>query len=524
MKNLKKLLLGIVALALVGCNSNVVSSSVNPISEGASESTGTTSNGNDDTSTESSVVKTHGITWSGIDDISLQMGDYFNLLDGVHAVDGIDGELVVKVEEDDFFSYDFESSYTIVYSATNSVGTKSTKERNIVVIRGVTVQNGSFSNGTAGWRLDVPGGNGTFKVVNEEAVITVKDAGTEAWSIQLYQSGITFQGGKTYELSFDAKSAYGRSLSAGFEDIANNYAMMVDGYQGMTLTNTYQSFSILCTPSAEVFNVKVVIYLGRNLDVDSEASATNPIDCTIDNIKVREKIVASSEKVPQFANAGSVTVSTGGQFEELPPVTAIDYKGVDITSSIVRVGEVPNAVSYQTRMLLSYRVVDSEGNFGYINRRVQFIIAKDNPYNLINPDFDNGYQGWMKDVNQTNGSGAAQFTTEPGIAIVDISNGSSDRWHIQLYQTSVQLTKDLTYRATITIKANSARTFALEISNPANGFAVIATKTFNITEEYQTLTFEYTPTINVAAKFSLLLGGQGASIVSIDYINNTLVA
>lgn len=208
------------------------------------------------------------------------------------------------------------------------------------------------------WRLDTPGGAGTFNVVQEEARISITDSGAEAWAVQLYQTGLQFSRGKTYEMTFIAKSEAGRSLSAGFENVSNNYAMLIPGYQAMLLTNEFQTYSAIYTATDDFGAIKAVIYLGRGLDVDSLASRTNPQDVTIDDVRIREITLPEESKRPVFNNAGNVTVTTGEEFEALPPVTAVDYKGNDISESINRIGVIPQSIGAKTRMLISYRVTD----------------------------------------------------------------------------------------------------------------------------------------------------------------------
>ena len=120
MKNKKLLLLPLMMmLTLSACGPNVSSQE--------SENSSTTSeqiSGNDSQDSLPSSQGQHGITWSGIESTVVQLGDEFDLLEGVKAYDGIDGELEVVIEEDDFFTPNYVSGYTITYSATNSVNTK----------------------------------------------------------------------------------------------------------------------------------------------------------------------------------------------------------------------------------------------------------------------------------------------------------------------------------------------------------------------------------------------------------------
>lgn len=463
----------------------------------------------------------HGITFTGVEDKTINLYEEFDLLDGVKAIDNVDGELEVEIVDDDSFTNDFIGSYTIVYSAKNSIGEEKTVERSIAVAKGVNVQNGNFSYGKAYWTFDKPGGDATIDFKNKAATITAKSTGSEAWSLQLYQTNIVFEANKTYELSFKAKSVSGRSLSAGFENVGDGYSMLVSGYQAITLQPNadYVTYSVYCTPSKDVSNVKAVVYVGRNLDIDMTASKAAPLDVTIDDINVKE-IKIDNNSAPTFENADAVSIKTKDEFDKLAPVKAYDKDGKDISDKIQIVGEVPYSVSADTGMMLSYRVSDDEGNFNYINRRIAYRIAKDHPYNLINEKFDNGSQGWIADVNQTNGTAQASFAAENGEMNIEISNGSNTDWHIQLHQSNITLTANKIYKMTLEIKASANRRVTLEISDPQNNFAKIYTETYNLTTEYQTFTLEYKPTKNYNAKVSLLLGGQGANTVNVSELSN----
>ena len=171
-------------------------------------------------------------------------------------------------------------------------------------------------------------------------------------------------------------------------------------------------------------------------------------------------------------------------------------------------------------MMISYRVVDDEGNFSFHNRSIHYSIAKTHPYNLINSDFTNGFQGWVADVNQTNGTAKADFEAVEGQMDVKISNGSNDNWHIQLYQQGISINSGKIYRTTIVAKASVARRMTIEISNPAQSFAKVASDLLELTTEFQTFVLEFKASVSTNAKFSLLLGGQGANTVSIDRFEN----
>lgn len=474
-------------------------------------------------SSEQVVDKT--IHWEGVEATIVQLGDEFDLMAGVRAYDHT-GDLVVEVIEDDYFTPHYVGSYQIIYEATPLEGNKVTVVRDLQVIKGVNVENGGFELSTAGWKFDTPGGAGTFKVVkgsgnNHYADIKVTSAGTEAWSVQLYQTGLRFEAGTTYEMSFEMSSEINRSVAAGFEDVGNNYAMLNPGYQAQIVPTEPGIYTSYYTASRDIGNVKAVIYLGQGLEIDATASKEHPLDIKIDNIRVRKIAIADPLKRPVFANAEAVSVIMKDQFDKLPAVTATDYKGNDISNKIVSFGAVPEFVNAQTRMVVSYRVEDDEGNFNFINRTVHYSIPRDNPYNMINADFDNGAQGWIFDVNQTNGTPKADFIdNKDGTISIDIQNQSNANWHIQLYQNGIALTKGKVYRTTIVMKSDGPQTVMFEVTNPSASNAQVITSPLSLTDQFQTFTIEYRATSSITAKLGLLLANSGVHLVTIDRFEN----
>ncbi len=465
------------------------------------------------------------VYWEGVEDTIVQLGDDFDLLDGVRAYDTT-GDLSIAVIEDDYFTPHYVSSYSVVYEATTKDGSTEQTTRHIQVVKGVNVENGGFELGSNLWRFDVPGGNGRFSVKQDStgngyAEITVTDAGTEAWAIQLYQTGLRFESGKTYEMSFEMKSERNRSVAAGFEDVSNNYAMLNPGYQAQIVPSEWGVYTSYYTATQDHVNVKAVIYLGYGLEVDGTASRENPLDLLIDNIRVREVDLAPEDKQATFENAGTVFVYSKAEFDALPAVKATDYKGSDISDKIEIFGDVPTFVNAQTRMLVSYRVLDAEGNYSYINRSVNFRLPREFPYNLINGDFTNGFQGWIRDVNQTNGTGKADFIdNKDGTISIDIQDQSNASWHIQLFQNGVELEAGKVYRTTFIIKSDAAHSIDFEVSDPSAGFASMHTAKIDLTAEYQTITTEFRATKTVGAKFSLLLANSGVHTITIDKFEN----
>ncbi len=69
-----------------------------------------------------------------------------------------------------------------------------------------TILNGDFNVNTSYWECDTSGGQAKFTVVDGEAVVEIANAGTDTWSVGMYQHRMNFRKGYEYTVSFKARS------------------------------------------------------------------------------------------------------------------------------------------------------------------------------------------------------------------------------------------------------------------------------------------------------------------------------
>lgn len=82
---------------------------------------------------------------------------------------------------------------------------------------GNLITNGSFQEGTAGWNTWFgDGGVFEFSAEGGEAVLAISGLGPNNWSNQWFQNDIPVMAGKTYELSFAARSTVNRDMIVEF--------------------------------------------------------------------------------------------------------------------------------------------------------------------------------------------------------------------------------------------------------------------------------------------------------------------
>lgn len=85
---------------------------------------------------------------------------------------------------------------------------------------GEMLVNGSFAHGTKHWVVEQSGATGRAKCVKEgpggkaSLRLTVLSVATNAWRLQLYHAGIRIEKGRTYDLTFWARSDRAAIISA----------------------------------------------------------------------------------------------------------------------------------------------------------------------------------------------------------------------------------------------------------------------------------------------------------------------
>jgi hypothetical protein len=493
--NFKKtipLLLGVLALAACGGASSTSS---------VSSSTSTT--------TSSQPTSQVGvITWSGLEAQTVVRGDSVNLLQGITAIDSIDGNISgsITIKDDDLFSTHLAGGYTVEYQVTNSTGVTSTRTKQFTVLVGHNVANGDFSLGAFGWTLDNPGGASTISYVNEQAVISITNAGTSWWGIQLYQLNVMFKANTTYRGTLTARANAPRSITLGLENPDNGFAMLNPGFSPKLLSTTDSTYEMFFTTTDALPNVKVVVYLGNQLDEDLVDGAPRVV--TIDNIKF-EEVVRDTSVV--FSGLESVEVVSGSEVPN--PLTGVTAMAgtTDLTSQITVLGALPLNALVNSTYYVTYLIARSGGAVAYATRQFFYRLPKDFEYQAVNGRFDFGFLGWTQDVIQTLGTGQADFTdNKDGTVSVKVINPSSAAWHIQLQQASSTFRAGESYVARAVVKADAARSIIMEVVHPAGGFVPIGNSqavTMNVTTEYQTFEMYFTADKDYeGGKIGLLLG------------------
>ena len=126
----------------------------------------------------------------------------------------------------------------------------------IRLVESAMIINGSFNAGFAGYEWYVDATAGAVYVVdslNEDNAldVTVKNTGDADWKVQIKQNGVELEKGKTYTLSFRAKSSMDRKVRVILQGLEPLGWPSYSGDGFFDLTSEYQNYSVTFTMEHE---------------------------------------------------------------------------------------------------------------------------------------------------------------------------------------------------------------------------------------------------------------------------------
>ncbi len=152
---------------------------------------------------------------TGIDDIEVGKYSEFDPLEGVVALDDVDGDITVNIIVESFVNTDQYGTYIVKYEVSDSAENTSNYVRYVTVVylpldseEGIElVLNGNFEDDFVGWDVfnNSSGGNAVFSITPEDVckinIITTPES--YFWVPRISYSGMTIEQGKTYQVQFD---------------------------------------------------------------------------------------------------------------------------------------------------------------------------------------------------------------------------------------------------------------------------------------------------------------------------------
>ncbi len=205
--------------------------------------------GNEATASRTIEVKedTDAPVLTGVNDVTVIVGENFDPLAGVTAIDGRDGDVTDDIVLTGDTYEEVEGTYTLTYTVEDALGNSVTVDRVVEVLDLTFVDAGNLTNGTfdAGyWNAYWESWNGAdafFSTSDDGLVIDIKAVGGDFWHVLIEQpaGGITMEAGKTYRLTFDAMSSVARDIQV---EVAG--AGLTPAQETVSLTDTMTTYTV----------------------------------------------------------------------------------------------------------------------------------------------------------------------------------------------------------------------------------------------------------------------------------------
>jgi hypothetical protein len=482
------------------------------------------------------------ITFTGVADISVDNGATFNVLDGVVALGN------------DEVDYSNQITLVTTSSAVNtSTGALDTlqagvhfvryevrvgelvaqQSRNITVkapvaVEGELVVNGDMASGIGGWNdpaVVYVADGATMTLTSEDGALKAEVvAGTNFFTPRFGQMNMAFETGKTYEVTFDAKSTVEKEIALQVGEIVgqdfgyyNDYLRKPEDILYRTITTEWTTFSY-----------KFTIQNDQVLDVDGNGENGgiifglgtvngNAVNATMhfDNINIEESMPDADTAGPVFSGvAETLNLTTEDTFDPKSGVTALDAGFGDMTYAIV--AEIFNSDNVKISELdmtvagtytIRYIVLDPLGNVS----RAETLLTVSEPAALLFVDAEEFVDGAFattpavlpgetqnaayQDITEAgfwymyDGSwsgAAATFGVTDGKFEIDVTNVAGELWHFMLKQKGITLLEGETYKLTFDAFASVERPITVAFNPGLDG------KVFNLTTELQTYSVEFT--------------------------------
>jgi len=482
---------------------------------------------------ESSSAPAVKVTWSGVSDVNLDMGDAApNLLLGVTAKQG-DKNLTVRIDNERSDEVDTGvagafSIYYVAYDGDKAIDESLNGEyiRTVNVSRGTFIDNADFKSADKkGWAGN---GNGNSQMswdidaTNQRLVVDIVKSGDEYWQNQVEFNGLEVKANTTYVVTIRAKSDTPRNIGATLEVPSLGYrnidAVSINSV-GYTMTGEYADYKFYYTASENYEGVKFGILMGRFNQLDDSANKVY-----IDSVSITKAAKRANSTGIVFTGNASEEVSSLEDYQALAPVTAVDASGNAVT--LVKEGAV-QSVAYPEELGRGtfgemWKYVDADGNLSYFRRQINYVApapARIGDYDALDGDFEYGMKFWTPEENEI-----VKIEGKKADGIVEVTSvkqapsGEAD-WRAQIQQNNNggKLEKDHAYKMVVVAKIDNIAVTTLRAEFCAGAGNPNAKKdmVFEAADTYQTFETEvFQPTQDVtggAYRVGLLIGEYSAA-------------
>ncbi len=467
----------------------------------------------------------------GVNDKAIFVGDQFDPMDGVIANDDVDGIITNAIVVTGTVLNEEVGTYELTYKVSDKAGNETTKKRTINVLElqaaDLYIRNGDFSQEISldweHWNGD--GGESTLSIEDGMMKYDVSANGTQWYSNQVYQGELTVTKGKTYKITFQAKSSVERAIRIKIETAGAPYTTYMD--YAFIVTTELQTFThefAITLPT--LTNAKFIIGIGNMSSVPNLSGDYPVATVYFDNFLVEEVDLGPDTTPPVILGVEDKSHKLNEPFNPFSGVTVTDDRDDLTTADIVVDGTVN--VLVEGEYTLTYTVSDKAKNKTVKTRKIT-VTGDLIPTNLVlvNGDFEIPQPEKVPQPAATgwgwHGDGKFDVTIANGIAKIDITSLGPVAWGVQFYQQNRVVDENFIYEIKFDAKSDIPRPimFALEKGTDRQYDEI-----FDLTTEWTTYTIRYHHTKDgfTNGKFAFFMGVvDGDSVPTTVYLDNITI-
>ncbi len=236
----------------------------------------------------------------GADDVTILVGTEFDPMDGVTAMDAIDGDLTDDIEVEGEVNTEEEGVYELTYKVTNEAGIETT------VVRQVTVAEIDMAPYPAdhGWRIfynDWEGTEARAEVVGGEYVFTITQFASmdENWKLQVIQDAyalgtgednegsMELEEGETYRVTFDARASVAGDITLAIGHSVGEWTPYF--MEDISITTDMDTYTVEFTLDDDDIDYSVPAQFKFEMGLLFEGENT-PQEFVLDNVMIEKEV------------------------------------------------------------------------------------------------------------------------------------------------------------------------------------------------------------------------------------------
>ena len=478
--------------------------------------------------TETPVLDTIAPIFFGVVDVVLNIGDSFDPLQGITAIDDIDGNITSRIVVTGAFNLNVAGIYQLTYSVSDSAGNTATMTRQVIIREKpqseLFITNGDFSEPLSGtwthWAGE--GGSSTVQIIDGVLHYVITATGNQWWSNQFSQPNLTIPQGKGFILEFDAKADSPRAMVVKLENVV--YFGYID--EAVQLTTEWQTFRLeFFMTDPTITNGKLIFGGGTTIGYTGESGALTTI--YIDNVKFIEKEPEPDTVPPTIIGATDKVISINEPFNPLTGITVSDNMDIHLSiEDLVITGTVD--ITKPGEYVLTYTLTDASGNQTVVTRTITVLSGlAPSTWLVVNGDFSTDQLAPLPQPAETgwgwHGNGIFSAIIEKGVAKIDIRDLGTTAFGVQFYQQNRIIEQGRIYRITFDAKADIPRPIQIALES---GTSRRYDEIVNLTTEWVTYVIEIEHVLPgyTNGKFAFFLGLVGTtSVPTVVYLDNVTV-